>query len=112
MVRRNKFERGDIVVVNLNPTAGREQQGGNCPALVLSVAAFNAHGVVLVAPIIQGGDFARFAGFAVPLSGSGSKTQGVALVNQVLEARAAKKIETVADVVIQDALGRLQAILE
>lgn len=116
MVRRNKFERGDIVVVNLNPTAGREQQGGNCPALVLSVAAFNAHGVVLVAPIIQGGDFARFAGFAVPISGSGSKTQGVALVNQVrmldLEARAAKKIETVADVVIQDALGRLQAILE
>ncbi len=116
MVRRNRFERGDIVVVNLNPTAGREQQGDKRPVLVLSSAAFNALGVVLVAPITQGGDFARFAGFAVPLSGSGSKTQGVALVNQVrmldLEARMAKKIETAADVVIQDALGRLQAILE
>ncbi len=116
MVRRNRFERGDIVVVNLNPTAGREQQGDKRPVLVLSSAAFNALGVVLVAPITQGGAFARFAGFAVPLSGSGSQTQGVALVNQVrmldLEARMAKKIETVADVVIQDALGRLQAILE
>lgn len=116
MVRRNRFERGDIVVVNLNPVAGREQQGDKRPVLVLSSAAFNALGVVLVAPITQGGDFARFAGFAVPLSGSGSLTQGVALVNQVrmldLEARMAKKIESVADVVIQDALGRLQAILE
>lgn len=116
MVRRNRFERGDIVVVNLNPVADREQQGDKRPVLVLSSAAFNALGVVLVAPITQGGDFARFAGFAVPLSGSGSLTQGVALVNQVrmldLEARMAKKIESVADVVIQDALGRLQAILE
>lgn len=54
-------------------------------------------GVVLIAPITQGGDFARHAGFAVQLSGSGTKTHGVALVNQVrmldLEARGAKKIE-------------------
>ena len=52
-------------------------------------------GKILVAPITQGGDFTRHAGFAVPLSGSGTKPQGVALVNQVrmldLEARGAKK---------------------
>lgn len=116
MVRRVKFERGDIVIVNLNPTQGREQQGEHRPALVLSTAAFNAMGTVLIAPITQGGDFARFAGFAVQLAGSGCKTQGVALLNQIrmvdLEARSAKKVEAVADVVIQDALGRLQAILE
>ncbi|PPB81975.1 mRNA-degrading endonuclease toxin of MazEF toxin-antitoxin module [Mycetohabitans endofungorum] len=81
MVRRAKFERGDIVRVSLNPTVGREQQGDFRLALVLSPAAFNALGVALVAPITQGGELARFAGFAVPLCGSGAETQGVALVN-------------------------------
>ncbi len=102
--------------VSLNPTAGREQQGDFRPVLVLSPAAFNALGVALVAPITQGGDFARFAGFAVPLSGSGTETQGVALVNMVrtldLEARGAKKIESAPAEVVDDALARLQTILD
>lgn len=116
MVRRVKFDRGDIVLVSLNPTIGREQQGDKRPALILSLATFNTLGVALVAPITQGGDYARFAGFAVPLSGSGTKTQGAALINQVrmldLEARNAKRIESVPDFVIDDALARLQAILD
>jgi mRNA interferase ChpB len=116
MVRRVKFDRGDIVRVNLNPTAGREQEGDFRPALVLSPAAFNTLGVALVAPITQGGEFARFAGFAVPLSGSGTETQGVALVNMVrmldLEARGAKKIERAPAEVVEDALARLQTILD
>lgn len=116
MVRRGKFDRGDIVRVNLNPTAGREQQGDFRPALVLSPAAFNALGVALVAPITQGGDFARFAGFAVPLPGSGTETQEVALVNMVrtldLEARGARKIERAPAEVVDDALARLQTILD
>lgn len=53
MVRRAKFDRGDIVRVSLNPTEGREQQGDFRPALVLSPATFNALGVALVAPITQ-----------------------------------------------------------
>jgi mRNA interferase ChpB len=116
MVRRTTFNRGDIVRVNPNPTVGREQQGDFRPALVLSPAAFNLMGVALVAPITQGGDFARYAGFAVPLSGSGTETQGVVLVNMVrtldLTARQAKKIEAAPDFVIDDALARLRAILE
>ena len=116
MVRRVKFDRGDIVRVNLNPTAGREQQGDFRPALVLSPAAFNSLGVALVAPITQGGEFARFAGFAVPLSGSGTETQGVALVNMIrtldLETRGAKKIERAPVEVVDDALARLQTILD
>jgi len=114
MVRRVKFERGDIVLVNLEPAVGREQKGEHRPALVLSTSVFNVMGVILVAPITQGGDYARHAGFAVPLSGSGTKTQGVALVNQVrmldLEERGAKKIEAAPDFVVEDALARLQAI--
>lgn len=116
MVRRAKFDRGDIVRVCLNPTHGHERKGDFRPALVLSPAAFNALGVALVAPISQGGESARFAGFAAPLSGSGTETQGVVLVNMVramdLEARGARKIERVPDEVIEDALARLQAILE
>ncbi|MBC7503143.1 MAG: type II toxin-antitoxin system ChpB family toxin [Herminiimonas sp.] len=115
MVRRVKFGRGDIVLVNLDPTKGHEQQGVR-PALVLSTSVFNALGVVLVAPISQGGDFARHAGFAAPLSGSGTKTQGVALVNQVrmldLEARGAKRVETAPEFVVDDALARLRAITD
>ena len=116
MVRRTKYDRGDIVVVNLEPVVGREQKGENRPALVLSTSVFNVMGMVLIAPITQGGDFARHAGFAVQLSGSGTKTQGVALVNQVrmmdLEERGAKKIETAPDFVVDDALARLQAITD
>lgn len=116
MVRRVKFDRGDIVVVNLEPTEGREIRGEARPALVLSTSVFNSTGLVLVAPITQGGDFARHAGFAVTLSGAGTKTQGAALVNQSrmldLEARGAKKVEAAPDFVVDDALARLQAILD
>ncbi|MDR5839145.1 type II toxin-antitoxin system ChpB family toxin [Caballeronia sp. LZ034LL] len=116
MVRRTKFERGDVIRVSLNPALGHEQQGEFRPALVLSPASFNAMGVALVAPITQGGNFARFAGFAVPLSGAGTETQGVALVNMIrtldLEARGARRIERAPVEVINDALARLQTILD
>lgn len=102
-------------MVNLDPSEGSEQKGLR-PALVLSTSMFNALGVVLVAPITQGGDFARHAGFAAPLSGSGTKTQGVALVNQVrmldLEARGAKRVEIAPEFVVEDALARLRAITD
>ena len=115
-MRRAKFNRGDIVRLNLNPTAGREQQGDFRPALIISPAAFNVSGLVLIAPITQGGDIARFAGFAVPLSGSGTETQGVVLCNQIrtvdLEARSGKRVESVPEVVMDDVLARIQVLIE
>lgn len=115
-MKRAKFNRGDIVRLNLNPTAGREQQGDFRPALIISPAAFNVSGLVLVAPITQGGDFARYAGFAVPLSGSGTETQGVVLCNQIrtvdLEARGAKRVESAPEVVMDDVLARIQVLIE
>lgn len=102
-------------MVNLDPTAGHEQRGLR-PGLVLSSSVFNALGTVLVAPITQGGDFARHAGFAAPLDGAGIKTQGVVLVNQIrmldLEARKARRVETVPEFVIEDVLARLRAITD
>ena len=59
------FDRGDIIVVNLEPVVGREMQGERRPALVLTTKEFNALGDVLIAPITQGGDHARFAAFAL-----------------------------------------------
>ena len=112
----SKFERGDVVRVCLNPTAGRETQGDFRSALVLSSAEVNALGTAFIAPITQGGDFARFAGFAVSLTGTGMETQGVVLVNMMravdLIARGAKKIEVAPTYVVEDALARLQAIFE
>ena len=108
------FDRGDIVSVPLDPVLGHEQRGTR-PALVLTTKNFNRLGDVLVAPISQGGDHARYAGFAVSLTGSGCKTQGVALVNKIrmldLTARQAKKIERAPPMVIEDALSRIEAML-
>ena len=110
------FDRGDIVVVNLEPVVGREMQGERRPALVLTTKEFNALGDVLIAPITQVGDHARFAGFAISLMNTGCKTQGVALVNKCrmmdLAARKAKKIERVPQEVVDEALGRLLALFE
>ncbi len=109
------FDRGDIVSVPLDPAIGHEQRGTR-PALVLTTKEFNKLGDVLVAPITQGGDFARYAGFAVTLTGTGCKTQGVALVNKIrmldLAARGARKVERAPQVVMDDALGRLVALLD
>ncbi|MEY4448015.1 MAG: mRNA interferase ChpB [Pseudomonadota bacterium] len=110
------FDRGDIVLVSLEPVVGREMKGDRRPALVLTTKEFNVLGDVLIAPITQGGDFSRYAGFAVSLTGTGCKTQGVALVNKCrmmdLAARKAKKIERAPVEVIEDALGRLMVLFE
>lgn len=109
------FDRGDVVSVPLDPTIGHEQRGTR-PALVLTTKEFNRLGDVLVAPITQGGEFSRYAGFAVSLMGTGCKTQGVALLNKIrmldLNARKARKIERVPQAVLDDALGRLTALLD
>ena len=109
------FDRGDVVSVPLDPAIGHEQRGSR-PALVLTTKDFNKLGDVLVAPITQGGDFSRHAGFAVSLTGTGCKTQGVALINKVrmldLAARKARRIERAPQAVIDEALGRLIALLD
>jgi mRNA interferase ChpB len=109
------FDRGDVVSVPLDPAIGHEQRGTR-PALVLTTKDFNKLGDVLVAPITQGGDFSRHAGFAVSLTGTGCKTQGVALINKVrmldLAARKARRIERAPQAVIDEALGRLIALLD
>lgn len=110
------FDRGDIVRISLNPTAGRAQEGRMRPALVLSPKRFNALGTALVAPITQGGNLARIAGFAVTPMGRGTQTQGVVLVHAVrvldLEQRGARKVESAPPEIIEEALAKLRAVLD
>lgn len=107
--------RGEIWFANLNPVAGREQQGSR-PALVVSEKEFNRLGLSIVCPITQGGQQSRFAGFAVTLMGSGCETQGVVMCNQPrsidLTARAGRFIEDVRDDLLEEVLARLQPIFE
>ncbi|QMR76414.1 type II toxin-antitoxin system ChpB family toxin [Enterobacter sp. RHBSTW-00175] len=115
MVKRPCFERGDIVLVGFDPASGHEQKGAGRPALVLSVSVFNQLGMTLVAPVTQGGNFARYAGFSVPLLCEEGDIQGVILVNLVrmmdLGARQATRIGVASDETVEDALLRLQAVV-
>lgn len=110
------FDRGDIIRICLNPTVGKEQQGDARPALVVSTKAFNSLGLTMVAPISQGGDFARYAGFAVTLMGTGTATQGVVLVNMLRSvdphARGAKFVEKVSAEIVDEVVARLVTIFE
>ncbi len=65
-------KRGDIFLVDLNPTSGKEQQGKR-PILVLSPDRYNRlTGTAIVAPITNGGVFARDIVFSVSLLGTGT----------------------------------------
>ena len=110
------MQRGDIYLVALDPTAGHEQRGTR-PVLVVSPDAFNAlTQTPIVLPITGGGDFARVAGFAVPLSGSGTRTDGVIRCDQPraldLKARHGRRLESVPAAIMSEVLARLAPLFE
>ncbi|HWP25688.1 MAG TPA: type II toxin-antitoxin system PemK/MazF family toxin [Xanthobacteraceae bacterium] len=110
------MERGDIYLVSLDPTAGHEQQGKR-PVLVVSPGKFNRlTGVPVVLPITTGAAFARTAGFAVSLMGTGLQTTGVVRCDQPraldLKARGAKKLETVPETIIDEVLSKVGPLFE
>jgi len=110
------MKRGEIWLVALDPTEGHEQKGRR-PVLIVSPEAFNRlTKVPVVLPITRGGDFARTAGFAVPLTGAGTKTMGVVRCDQPraldLGARGGKKLERVPEAIMDEVLARLAPIFE
>ena len=112
-MRRAGAQQGDIVLITLDPTAGSEMLGTR-PVLVLSNQDFNQGGRALVAPITQGGNFERVAGWAVTLMGCGTATQGAVVISQCrvldLAARGARRLQTVPVDVLDDCLAKLEAI--
>ncbi|MGR9014580.1 MAG: type II toxin-antitoxin system PemK/MazF family toxin [Gammaproteobacteria bacterium] len=110
------MERGDIYLVSLDPTAGREQQRTR-PVLVVSPAAFNrTTNTPVVLPITGGGNHARTSGFAVTLLGAGTNTTGVIRCDQPcaidLSTCQGKKLESVPESIMDEVLARLAAIFE
>lgn len=107
--------RGEIWLVNLNPTIGQEQQGTR-PIFVVSEREFNRLGLCVICPITQGGQQSRNAGFAVSLLGMGTKTQGVILCNQPrtldIKTRNGHFVENSPDYLIDEVMARLQPIFE
>lgn len=108
------MKRGDIYMVDLEPTAGREQRGHR-PVLVISADAFNAATKLpVILPITNGGDFARRIGFAVPLAGL--KTTGVVRCDQPrvldLDARNGRKAESLPPELLDEVLAKVVTIFE
>ena len=110
------MERGDIYLVSLDPTSGREQQGTR-PVLVVSPTEFNRlTKAPIVLPITSGGNFARTAGFAVSLMGAGTSTTGVVRYDRPraldLSSRHARKLESVTDAIMDEVLARTAPLFE
>jgi mRNA-degrading endonuclease toxin of MazEF toxin-antitoxin module len=110
------MKRGEIWLIGLDPTEGHEQKGRR-PVLIVSSEAFNmVTKVPVVLPITSGGNFARTAGFAVPLAGAGTETTGVVCCDQPraldIIARSGRKLETVPRAIIDEVLARLSPIFE
>lgn len=109
------MERGDIYLVSLDPTAGHEQRGRR-PVLVVSPGPFNTLTQTPVTlPITSGGNFARTAGFAVDLAGSGTQTYGVIRCDQPraldIGARGGHKVESVPPAIVAEVLARLSTLV-
>lgn len=108
------MKRGDIFLVSLDPTEGREQRGSR-PVLVVSPAEFNeVTRLPVVCPITSGGDFARRIGFAVPITGI--KTTGVVRCDQPrvldLAARNGRKVDSLPGPILDEVMGKLATIFE
>jgi mRNA interferase ChpB len=105
-------KRGDIYLVDLDPTAGREQQGSR-PVLVVSPSEFNeATHLPVVCPITNGGDFARRIGFAVEITGI--RTTGVVRCDQPrvldLPARRGRCVDSLPPPLMDEVLARLSPL--
>ena len=108
------MKRGDIYLVTLDPTEGREQRGHR-PVLVISPQVFNhATKLPVILPITSGGEFARRIGFAVPITGI--KTTGVVRCDQPrvldLHQRNGRKIDTLPPDILDEVMAKLAPIFE
>ena len=102
--------------MGLDPSSGHEQKGRR-PVLIVSPEAFNrVTKVPIVLPITSGGQFARSAGFAVSLTGAGTRTTGVVRCDQPraldLDVRGGKRLEIVPASIVEEVLARLAPIFE
>ena len=92
-------------------------QRGRRPVLIVSPEAFNRiTKLPVILPITSGGNFARTAGFAVSLTGAGTKTSGIVRCDQPraldLDARGGRKLESIPDAIMDEVLARISPIFD
>lgn len=101
-------ERGDIVWIEFNPQAGREQ-AGHRPAIVLSTSFYNRQGLMICCPITTQ---KKGYPFEVPVKSKLGKIKGVVLADHVKcldwQTRGIEK----ADEAEQDTLAHITAMLK
>lgn len=103
------MNRGDIYLVTLDPTLGREQQGSR-PVLIVSPTAFNQlTKLPIICPITTGGDSSKRNGFAVAITGI--QTKGVVRCDQPqvldIDASHGRKLEALPMPLMDEVLARL-----
>jgi len=108
------MKRGDVYLVDLDPTAGHEQRGRR-PVVIVSTERFNRlTSCPVILPITNGGEFARRLGFTVALSGT--KTTGVVRCDQPrtldLHTRNARMVESLPPPILAEVLARAGAIFQ
>jgi len=108
------MKRGDIYMVDLDPTSGHEQRGHR-PVVVVSTERFNRlTACPVVLPITHGGRSARQAGFTVELTGT--QTTGVVRCDQPrvldLAARNARRVESLPVPVLAEVMAKVGAIFQ
>lgn len=110
------MKRGDIYMVNLDPTHGHEQRGLR-PAVIVSPDNFNRiTNVPVILPITTGGDFARISGYSVSLSGAGTQTTGVVRCDQPravdIRSRSGRFVESLSPAIMQEVLNKTLSLFE
>jgi len=108
------MKRGDIFMVDLEPTQGYEQRGHR-PVVIISPDDFNqATGLPVIVPITNSGEFARRLGFAVPLSGT--KTTGVIRCDQPrvldLHVRNGRRVESLPASILAEVMAKTVLIFQ
>ena len=111
------MRQGEIWHIDLNPTAGREQQGKRY-VLIISGDKFNrATGMPVICPITTVGNASRYRGFAVNLQGGGTGVTGVVQCEQprvvdILKRGGRATGESVNDAIMAEVLAITAAIYE
>jgi len=108
------MKRGEVYMIDLEPTQGREQRGHR-PVVIASPDAFNkATALPIILPITNGGDFAKKIGFSVALSGT--KTSGFIRCDQPrvidIKARGGRRVELLPSAIIEEMLAKVITIFQ
>jgi len=104
-------ERGDILICNLSPTLGHEQNG-NRPVLVISSSEFNIKtGLILICPITN-----TKRDYFFEVSVQTNKTSGVILTHQVktidFRARKIRIVDKADKAVLKEVTEKINVLIE